>query len=109
MHVDIYDYMEEKLLVKEEEDKIKQKEAHSNLFLFCMLGVGGISYGVLMGLIYYDIHHMNENLDKLMDITNSAFAFASANSNATAMEGLRYSLNEISDCVIHKYCRHVPE
>jgi len=107
MHVDIYDYMEEKLLVKE--DKIKQKEVHSNLFLFCMLGVGGISYGVLMGLIYYDIHHMNHNLDKLMDITNSAVAFAGANSNATAMEGMRYSLNEIADCVIHKYCRRVPE
>ena len=100
-------YMEEKLLVKKEY-KIKQKEVHSNLFLFCMLGGVGVGYATIMGLIYYDIHKMTQNLSKLMDITNDAIAFAGANSNVTAMEGMRYSLKEIADCVIHKYCRHVP-
>jgi len=100
--------MKEKLLIKENE--IKQKEVHSNLFLFCMLGVGGISYGVIMGLIYYDIHHMNQNLDKLMDITNSAVAFANATSiNSTDIMNAHAILMDMSVCFLHKYCRNVPK
>jgi len=98
--------MDEKLILKD--DSQKQKEVNSNLFLFLMVGAAGVGYATIMGMIYYDIHNMNQNLSKLMDITNDAIAFAGANSNATAMEGMRYSLNEIADCVIHKYCRHVP-
>jgi len=100
--------MKEKLLIKENE--IKQKEVHSNLFLFCILGVGGISYGVLMGLIYYDIHHMNQNLDKLMDITNNAIAFANATSiNSTDIMTAHTTFVQMSVCFLHKYCRNVPE
>jgi len=99
--------MDEKLILKD--DSQKQKEVDSNLLLFLMVGVAGVGYATIMGMIYYDIHNMNQNLDKLMDITNDAIAFAGANINATAMEGVRYSLNEIAECVLHKYCRRVPE
>jgi len=100
--------MKEKLLIKENE--IKQKEVHSNLFLFSILGVCSISYSVLMGLIYYDIHHMNNNLDKLMDITNSAVAFANATSiNSTDIMNARAILMDMSVCFLHKYCRNVPK
>ena len=96
--------MKEKLIVKE--DEIKQKEVHSNLFLFSVFGV---VYGTVIGLIYYDIHKMNNNLDKLMDITNSAVAFANATSiNSTDIMNARETLLDMSVCFLHKYCRNVP-
>lgn len=100
-------YMDQKLIVKD--DEIKQKEANNNLFLFCTLGVFGIGYGTIMGLIYYDIHHMSQNLDKLMDITNAAIAFANATSiNSTDIANTHNTLLDMSICFLHKYCRNVP-
>ena len=101
-------YMEEKLIVKDE--KVKQKEVNNNLFLFCALGVFGVGYGTIMSLIYSDIHHMNKNIDKLMDVTNSAVAFANATSiNSTDVMNAHATLLDMSVCFLHKYCRNVPK
>ena len=71
----------------------------------------GFGYAAIMGMIYYDIHHMNQNLDWIVNLANDTITFANANVNvnATAIEDARHSLNEIAECVLHKYCRRVPE
>jgi len=75
--------------------------------------------GLTMGIddLYYNpkvaapyIHHMNKNLDKLMDVTNSAVAFANATSiNSTDVMNAHATLLDMSVCFLHKYCRNVPK
>jgi hypothetical protein len=102
--------MDESLIVKENglecvRRSTKQRDERYNLLLFIIVAIFAAGYGVLMTLIYYDIHHMNSNFDKLMDIYYSAVAFAEkSNFNSTSFESMRYSLNEIANCFDHRNC-----
>tara|TARA_B100000073_G_C23441971_1_gene455709 strand:- start:4 stop:273 length:270 start_codon:yes stop_codon:yes gene_type:complete len=79
----------------------KQTDMKNNMFFFTILGLG---YSILMGLIYYDIHNMNNNLNKIIDIVD---IINLDNVNVTNIQGIGETLATISDCVINKYCRRV--
>jgi hypothetical protein len=102
--------MDEKLVPKQKQQQLnydRDDNTRSNRVFFMMVGAG-IGYATIMGMIYIDIHHMNQNLDMIVNLTNDAIAFANANANATELLNVRNSLSEIAECVINKYCRHVP-
>jgi len=54
-----------------------------------------------MVFIYIDIHNMDNNLDKIIDIINLVVV------NTTSADSMRNDLTLIKECILHKYCKRV--
>ena len=63
-------------------------------------------YSVLFITMALNIYSMNNNLFKIIDVMDVIKSFQV---NMTTAEALRNDLDLIKDCVIHKYCKRVPD
>jgi hypothetical protein len=88
--------MDEKLI----EPKNKIQPIYSNLiifitFLYCS------TFLIYMIMMYQDIHKIYKNVESVTNIFNQY--------NDGDFNQIRQDLSEINDCVLHKYCKRVPD
>lgn len=88
--------MDEKLI----EPKNKIQPIYSNLiifitFLYCS------TFLVYIIMMYQDIHKIYKNVESVTNIFNQY--------NDGDFNQIRQDLSEINDCVLHKYCKRVPD
>jgi len=88
--------MDEKLI----EPKNKIQPIYSNLiifitFLYCS------TFLIYMIMMYQDIHRIYKNVESVTNIFNQY--------NDGDFNQIRQDLSEINDCVLHKYCKRVPD
>lgn len=91
--------MDEKLI----EPKNKIQPIYSNLiifitFLYCS------TFLIYMIMMYQDIHKIYNNVESVTDIINQYHYY-----NVSGFNKIREDLSEINDCVLHKYCKRVPD
>jgi|UniRef100_A0A6C0J0Q5 hypothetical protein len=88
--------MDEKLI----EPKNTNQPIISNLiifitFLYCS------TFLIYMIMMYQDIHKIYKNVESVTNIFNQY--------NDDDFNQIRQDLSEINDCVLHKYCKRVPD
>jgi len=86
--------MEEEQLIPKNKNKV-----NDILKIFIVFSIS-TTYLVYLILIYNDIHSIFYNLKTVSNIFNQY--------NEGEFAQIRENLNEINDCIIHKYCKRIP-
>jgi formate hydrogenlyase subunit 4 len=89
--------MDEKLLTTNH----RNTNTNNLIYIIVPLVVIAGAYTALMVFIYIDIHNMDNNLDKIIDIINLVVV------NTTSVDSMRNDFTLIKECVLHKYCKRV--
>ena len=91
--------MDEKLI----EPKNTNQPINSNLiifitFLYCS------TFLIYMIMMYQDIHKIYNNVESVTNMINQYNHY-----NQYGFNQIREDLSQINECVLHKYCKRVPD
>jgi hypothetical protein len=97
----------EQLLDKHNGDEILTTQNICNIkYNVFFLVLIACSYSVLFITMAINLNSMTDNLDLIIQFMNS---IQQKQINATTIESIHDNLNLMKDCILHKYCKRVPD
>jgi len=97
----------EKLLDNHKSDEITTTQNIRNInYSMIFLVVIACGYSVLFITMAININSMTNNLDLIIQFMTK---IQQSQMNATTVESIHTNLNLMKDCMLHKYCKRVPD
>ena len=97
----------EQLLDKHKSDEITTTQNIRNInYSMIFLVVIACGYSVLFITMAININSMTNNLDLIIQFMTK---IQQSQMNATTVESIHTNLNLMKDCMLHKYCKRVPD
>ena len=97
----------EKLLDNHKSDEIATTQNIRNInYSMIFLVVIACGYSVLFITMAININSMTNNLDQIIQFMTK---IQQSQMNATTVESIHTNLNLMKDCMLHKYCKRVPD
>jgi len=97
----------EQLLDKHKSDEITTTQNIRNInYSMIFLVVIACGYSVLFITMAININSMTNNLDQIIQFMTK---IQQSQMNATTVESIHTNLNLMKDCMLHKYCKRVPD
>jgi hypothetical protein len=97
----------EKLLDNHKSDEITTTQNIRNInYSMIFLVVIACGYSVLFITMAININSMTNNLDQIIQFMTK---IQQSQMNATTVESIHTNLNLMKDCMLHKYCKRVPD
>ena len=97
----------EQLLDNHKSDEITTTQNIRNInYSMIFLVVIACGYSVLFITMAININSMTNNLDIIIKFMNN---IQQRQMNATTVESIHTNLNLMKDCMLHKYCKRVPD
>jgi hypothetical protein len=99
----------EELLPRENRDSDEQittkniKNINSSMIFLVIIASG---YSILFVIMAININEMTNNLNRIVNYMDT---IQSKQLNATIIEDMRKDFTLVKDCVLHKYCKRVPD
>ena len=96
----------EELIPKENRESVEQttiKSINSSMIFLVILACG---YSVLFVTMAININGMTNNLNKIINYMDT---IQSTQLNTTVIENMQKDFTLVKDCVLHKYCKRVPD
>ena len=95
----------EKLL--DEYDNINTNQNIRNInYNMIFLVILACGYSVLFIIMSININSMTNNLDKIIQVMNK---IQQGQINTTYVQSIHNNMNLLQDCMLHKYCKRVPD
>jgi len=97
----------EKLLDNHKSDEITTTQNIRNInYSMIFLVVIACGYSVLFITMAININSMTNNLDQIIQFMTK---IQQSQMNVTTVESIHTNLNLMKDCMLHKYCKRVPD
>jgi hypothetical protein len=97
----------EQLLDKHKSDEITTTQNIRNInYSMIFLVVIACGYSVLFITMAININSMTNNLEQIIQFMTK---IQQSQMNATTVESIHTNLNLMKDCMLHKYCKRVPD
>jgi hypothetical protein len=97
----------EQLLDKHKSDEITTTQNIRNInYSMIFLVVIACGYSVLFITMAININSMTNNLEQIIQFMTK---IQQSQINATTVESIHTNLNLMKDCMLHKYCKRVPD
>ena len=97
----------EQLLDNHKSDEITTTQNIRNInYSMIFLVVIACGYSVLFITMAININSMTNNLDLIIQFMTK---IQQSQMNATTVESIHINLNLMKDCMLHKYCKRVPD
>lgn len=99
----------EELMPRENCESVEQittkniKNINASMIFLVIIACG---YSVLFVIMAIDINGMTNNLNRIVNYMDT---IQSKQLNATIIENLQKDFTLVKDCVLHKYCKRVPD
>ena len=99
----------EEFIPKENRESVEQittkniKNINASMILLVIIACG---YSVLFVIMAININEMTNNLNRIVDYMDT---IQSKQLNATIIENMQKDFTLVKDCVLHKYCKRVPD